>query len=197
MVNHLTLLTKIKPYRVGIFPGTSVADMAKAYQPAEMGGGGRTTHEDWWLPFLRDVERTTTAYMVPLGFRKKAGNAKPIMVPVLNPKWTFAPGAKVELRPFADHLDTVPRQVPWVETMDMVHPLGPGETHVWSIQEAWLGEKYGWTECYETHSYLQDTVFWGKRKVIWYQGLKLDCNPRDLMAHYPEVSFSVKKVGVL
>ena len=185
MVNFVTLVGKIKPYRVGILPGTGVEDLAKDYQPKEMGGGGRVNHDDWAIPFLRGIPRINTAYMVPLPFRKLRGNAEPIWVPVLNPKWTFAPEAKIENREYMGKI------VPHVLTMDMVHPGGQ-----WSVQEVWLGPKNGWTECYKTSSEFHDIPFMGRRKVITYNGLKLDCNPQDLMAWMWEASFSIKDKGV-
>jgi hypothetical protein len=181
MINYLTLPAKLRPYKV-----TDPKDLALDYQAKDQGGGGRTLHDDWALPFCRGIKRIDTAFMVPLPFRKKSGNAEPIWVPVLSPKWTFAPEAKIEQRLYAG------KMVPHVLTMDMVHPGGQ-----WSVQECWLGEKHGWTECYRTSSEFHSIPFLGKRKVIYYAGLKLDCNPTDLMAWFPEVSFSIKDAGVI
>ena len=174
VINYATLLSKIRPYRV-----TDEHDLPWDYRSD---GGKRVLHDDWL--FFKSVPRINTAFMVPLPFKRIAGNAEPQWVPVLNPKWTFAPGAQIR------------EDYPWfsgvcraVLTMTAIHPAGQ-----WSRQAVWLGEKNGWTECYYSRSM---NVF-GNR-VTWYDGLKIDAptspnqeNKTDLMAWFPEASGSIK-----
>lgn len=172
MINYLTLSKKLKPYKV-----TDDTDLPWAYQAANP--KGRPLHDDWVVG--KKTRRIDTAFRIPLPLVKVAGNAEPEWVPILRPElWTFAPGAKVEMHPYQDHLEPTPMIVPWVLTMTSGQPAGQ-----WSRQAAYLGGE--WVECYYTRSM---NLF--GNKLFFYGGLKIDVNPRDLMVWWPEVSASVK-----
>jgi hypothetical protein len=172
VINYLTLSKKLAPYKV-----TNDTDLPWAYQTANP--KGRPLHDDWVLG--KKIRRIDTAFRIPLPLVKVAGNAEPEWVPILRPElWTFAPGAKVEMRPYQDHLEPTPMIVPWVLTMTSGQPAGQ-----WSRQAAYLGGE--WVECYYTRSM---NVF--GNKLFIYGGLKIDVNPRDLMVWWPEFSGSIK-----
>lgn len=170
MINHLTLYKKLAPFKV-----TDDTDLPWSYQKANP--QGRPFHDDWVVG--KSTPRINTAFMVPLPLKKIAGTGEPEWVPVLNPKWTFAPGAEVKTAPFADGIEPMVL-CPWVRTMTSVHAAG-----LWSRQAFWNGSE--WIECYYTRS----VNFFGSR-FTFYEGLKIDVNPRDLMCWYPEVSGSIK-----
>lgn len=171
MINYLTLPSKLKK-----FGHPPVEWLPKDYWPKEMGGGGRTTHDDWAIPFLRNIKRIDTAYAIPLPFRKVAGNGEPVWMPMRNPDYPLAPGAETKVAPF-DFGEGV-KEYRWVKTMMSIHPAG-----FWSRQEAYINGE--WTECWYTRS----VNIFGSRWT-WYDGLKLDQD--GPMCWFPEASASIK-----
>jgi len=179
VTNYLTLPGKLKK-----FGHPPVEWLPKDYWPKEIGGGGRTTHDDWALPFLRGIKRIDTAYAIPLPFRKVAGNGEPVLMPVQNDDYPIVPGTPIEMKVAYDPKLGKERPMRHVWTMMSVHPLVKGGPRsVWSRQEAFIGGS--WTECYYTRS----VNFWGN-KFIWYDGLKLDLD--GPMCWFPEASSSIK-----
>ena len=179
---HAVNLDTTLASKLGQFGHPPISWLPKDYRPVSMGGGGRTTHDDWALPFLRNISRESTAYAAPLPFRKVAGNGEPVWMPVHNPDYPFATGAQVEQRPWYDGTKDI--MLPWVLTMMSVHPAGQrwGQS-IWSLQEAYINGE--WTTCY----YTQSVNLFGS-KLIVYQGLKLDED--GPMCWFPEVSGSIK-----
>ena len=89
MINYFKLTTALK--KLGHPPTTW---LPLDYQSKNVGGGGRTTHDDWVL--FKSTPRIDTAYAVPLPFRKLAGNAEPQWVPLWNPNYPLLPEAQTK-----------------------------------------------------------------------------------------------------
>lgn len=179
MINHISLVKALKK-----FGHPPVEWLPKDYWPTDMGGGGRTLHDDWAIPFLRSIPRLDTAYAIPLPFRKIEGNGQPVLMPVVNDDYPIIEGTPIIMRDAWDPVKGVTRSVRHVETMMSVHPLDPkGPRTVWSRQEAFINGI--WTECFYTRSV---NIFGSK--WLWYDGLKLDAD--GPMCWYPEASASIK-----
>ena len=162
MINYISLSKKLKA--MGHPP---VEWLPKAYQPISMGGDGRTKHEDWVI--LKNTPRIDTAYPVPLPFRLKAGNGKPVLMSVANDDYPIVPGTEIVMKEAWDSKLGCNRVMRHVMTMMSVHPLEVGGPRVvWSRQEAFIGGE--WTECFFTMS---ANIFGSK--WLWYgPGLKVD-----------------------
>ena len=177
MTNLITL-----PGKLSKFGHPPISWLPKAYQPFEMGGDGRTKHEDWVL--FKNTTRESTAYAIPLPFRKVSGNGEPVLMPVQNDDYPIVPGTPVEMKVAYDPKLGKERLMRHVLTMMSVHPLVEGGPRsVWSRQEAFINGV--WTEVFYTRS-----VNIMGSKWLCYAGLKLDED--GPMCHFPEVSGSIK-----
>ena len=172
------------------------SDMPYVYQATNP--FGRPLHDDWGImrkdipgpAWFKDIvgalqpwqkrPRILDAYMVPLPFRRIAGNAEPIWTPILRDGWPLA-GDDSEIARFDywDGAKTVPN-VLHVKTMHPIHKAGE-----WSRQAAFIGG--AWRECFFSQSW----NIKGKR-LTYYNGLKLDPHPIDLMCWGHEMSLSLK-----
>ena len=170
MINHITLVKKLKAF--GHPPDTWLPWDYQRANPK-----GRWLHDDWVL--FKSTPRISTAYAVPLPFKKIAGNAEPVWMPIRNPAYPLAPGAETKVAPF--NFGDGTKDYRWVLTMMSIHDAG-----FWSRQTAFIGG--AWVECYYTRSW---SIF-GKR-FTWYDGLKLDQD--GPMCWYPEASASLKNLS--